>query len=160
MEYTEHRDAELMAAYEEADGRTGADFRAMRERIGWSQNEAEAAMGVKDGTIKRWENPNSGWEVRPYGWAWIDRMHDAFWREVDALTDLAAARIAERGIAKGDVVRISYYRNGKPDTGRAKTRHGEPAGAADAVSRMVGEYFEGEGYKVRYVWAEEGGWVI
>ena len=161
MEREQFSDKEIMAGFEQADGRTGADFRAMRERIGWSQNEVGTAIGVDPNTVKKWENPLAGWDVRPYGWAWIDRMHDAYYREVDALIDAAIAEVEARGIEPGGTVAISYYRNGSTAKyGVARTRHGEPAGAADAVSRAVGEYFENEGYRVRYVWAEEGGWVV
>lgn len=153
-------DEELMAGFELADGRTGADFRAMRERIGWSQNEVGTALNVNPNTVKKWENPLAGWEVRPYGWSWIDRMYEAYWREVDQMIDYAVKEVESQGIPKGGEVRISYYRNGPASSGVARTRHGEPAGAADAVSRAVGEYFESEGYRVRYVWAENGGWII
>lgn len=155
-----YSDAELMAGYEQADGRTGADFRAMRERIGWAQQEAGVAMGVDKSVVQKWETPQAGWDVRPYGWAWIDRMHHAFWNEVDDLIDAAVAEIEKRGIEEGGVVKLSYYRNGGKLKGAARTRHGEPAGAADAVSRAVGDYLEEQGYTVRYVWAEDGGWIV
>lgn len=160
IQYTARSDAELMAEFEAREDRTSADFRAMRERIGWAQREVDAALGMHEGTTKKWESPHTGWDVRPYGWAWIDKMLEAHYREVDTLIAYALSAIEKRGISKGDTVRISYYRNGSPKFGVARTRHGEPAGAADAVSRAVGEYLEDEGYKVRYVWAEEGNCLV
>lgn len=158
--------SELMAAFESGDDRTGADFRAMRERIGWSQNDVERALGCTPTTVKKWESPITGWSVLPYGWAWIDKMYAQYFEEVDALTDLAISRIKSHGIKKGETVRLSYYRNidkqsyDKRKRNAGRTRHQEPPSAANAVSRAVGDYLEDEGYKVRYVWAEDGGWII
>lgn len=143
-----------------SNGRTSADFRAMRERIGWSQNEVGRSMGIDPELVKKWENPNCWYEVLPKGWDWIDRKYAEFWNEVDELIDKALEEIEERGIEEGADVSLSYYRNGAPRYGGARTRHHEPAGAANAVSRAVGDYLGDEGYKVHYVWAEDGGWLI
>ena len=151
--------AELMSADEYAKGRTGVDFRAMRERIGWSQSEVEYALNVTRTTVKKWESPHTGWHVMPFGWQWIDEMYDAYFAEVDRMIELAEKRIAKAGIAKGGVVTLSYYRNGTKDDHMPR-RHGEPAGAANAVSRAVGDYLEEQGYVVRYVWANEGEYII
>ena len=153
-------DSEMMAAFAIVDGRTGADFRAIRESIGWTQAEVAKALNVDKSVIQKWETPQAGWDVRPYGWAWADRMRKAFLAEVDELIDVALDEIERQGIEEGGTVKISYYRNGRVREGVARTRNGEPAGAADTVSRAVGEYLEDEGYKVRYVWAEEGGWIV
>ena len=160
MDNARNTDKELMDGYAMAAGRTCADFKSMRDRIGWSQNEAATAMGIDPNTVKKWENPLAGWDVRPYGWAWIDRMYDAYISEVDSLIDYAISEVDRLGIGDGGTVAISYYRNGQAKGTGIGTRHGEPAGAANAVSRAVGEYFENTGYTVRYVWAENGGFIV
>lgn len=132
-----------------AEERTGAEFRAMRETIGWTQREVGVALGYGDEQpVKRWENPKAGWIIRPFAWAWMDRQVAQHAADVDALIDRAHEWIDRQPGRVAGPVLLAYWRNGIPTDGR-------PAGALNAIAREVGQFLESEGYGVRYVWAND-----
>ena len=122
--------------------RTGAEFRAMRDTIGWTQREAGDAMGFPESTVKKWENPKAGWDVLPVAWDWMDKRMADHVAEVDRLIE-KAHKVADSGKRP---INFAYFRNGMR-TG------GAPAGAMNARAREAASFIESEGYPVRFVWA-------
>lgn len=125
------------------ESRSGAHFRAMRDKIGWTIRELASELGEDERTVKHWENPSSGWLVTTRAWEWMDKATRGFDNNVDRRVAQAHAHLDETG---ADGVTILYRRNGM--------RRGAhyPAGSANAVARAVGEWLASEGYDVRYEW--------
>lgn len=138
--------------------RSGAEFRAMREKLGWSQLEIANELGEDHSTIKKWENPNSvshGWYVRPYVWEWIDKRIVEFEAEVDKRIEQAHEYFK---YTDAKSITILYRRIGMYHYMKVNTRghkHACPVGVANAVARTVGDFLESEGYEVRYDWPED-----
>ena len=138
--------------------RTGAEFRAIREKLGWSQREIAGELGEDHTTVKKWENPSTvayGWKIRPYVWEWLDKRVVEFENEVDEKIDQALEYFKYSG---ADSITILYRRIGMYHSMKVKTRghkHACPVGVANAVARTVGDYLVSEGYNVRYDWPED-----
>ena len=138
--------------------RSGAEFRAIREKLGWSQRELATELGEEHSTIKKWENPGTvsmGWKVRPYVWEWLDKRVEEFENEVNERIDQAHEYFEYTG---ANSVTILYRRIGMYHFMKVKTRghkHACPVGVANAVARTVGDYLMSEGYEVRYEWPED-----
>lgn len=138
--------------------RTGAEFKAIRERLGWSQREIASELGEDHDTVKKWENPGSvshGWKVREHVWDWLDKRVEEFEDEVDRRVVDAHDYIEHTGAQTVTILyrRVGMYHSMKLDSrGR---RHACPVGVANAVAREVGDYLVSEGYEVRYDWPED-----
>ena len=126
--------------------RTGAEFRAMRDKLGWTIRELATELGEEERVVSNWENPRSNWDVRPRAWQWMDRATHAFDATVRKRIDQAHGYLDATRV---DTVSIIYRRNGMKRGGHY------PAGSANAMARAVGDWLESEGYKVRYVWPRD-----
>lgn len=125
--------------------RTSADFRAMRDKIGWTIRELAKELGEEERVISNWENPRSNWDVRPHAWAWMDKAVHGFDALVNHHIDEAHEYLDS---TKSTEVSILYRRNGMKRNGHY------PAGSANAMARAVGEWLVSEGYVVHYVWPQ------
>ena len=54
--------------------RAKAEFRAMRETVGISQNALAAALGVQPRTLRRWEADEERWEPPEDAWEELDAL--------------------------------------------------------------------------------------
>lgn len=138
--------------------RSGAEFRAIREKLGWSQRELANELGEDHSTVKKWENPSTvplGWKIKPYVWDWIDKRVVEFEDEVNRRIDQAHEYFEYTG---ADHITILYRRTGMFHSMKVRTRghkHACPVGVANSVARTVGDYLMSEGYVVRFDWPED-----
>ena len=126
-----------------------AEFRALREACGLTQQNVADAVGVRVTAVKRWERP--GWpdppkDVREYLEGERDRMADMASFSVDKAIELRDGTGAER-------VALSYFRDQEhyDATGRDPGSYG----FANAAARLAAMHLEAEGVEVEFVYPEE-----
>lgn len=125
---------------------TKADFKALRERLGYTQLNAAQALGVDVRTIKRWEKPQQP-EPPADAWAWLDAEADRF----DEMRDHMARKCVESGASRAI---LTYYR-----TQEQYDRSGRDPGSygfANALARAVGEDCLLEDMEVEYRYPDDG----
>lgn len=127
--------------------RSNADFKALRERVGLSQQNVADALGVTVRSVKRWEHEDAQHHAPQDAWDVLDAALRS--QQQAAAHALEIAREA-RGIA-GKMpasVSIGYFRNqGMFD------EHGRddgPFGQANANARAAAAALESEGYDVQF----------
>lgn len=129
--------------------RTKADFKALRERVGLSQNDIADALGVNIKTVKRWEKPDFPYSAPDDAWAYLKEVLDSQRQQVSYLLAVVAKQVEELGNEPA-VVPITYYRDQAmyDEYGRDEGPFGWP----NAVARAVAVELErrGIGYEFRY----------
>ncbi len=122
---------------------TRADFRALRERVGHSQQSLADALGVSVRAVKKWEH-ESGWDAPDDAWELLEAALDTQRRMCDCVLDTAH----EQAESLGDVpcVAMTYYRDQAmfDEFGRDAGYFG----VANANSRAAAMLLEREGYDV------------
>lgn len=130
-------------------GKTGrAAFKALRERVGMSQQNVADALGTNIRTVKRWEHENYRYAVPDNAWELLGSVMERQRASAARALDLA---IKERGLAseKGSVS-ITYYRD--------QTMHDQYArepgayGVANAEARATADLLEDNGFDVEFVY--------
>lgn len=91
--------------------RTKAEFRALRETVGFSQHTLAAELGVSPLSVKRWERPDiDGYNPPADAWDMLDSYiaaHDQMVTEVFAEVRRQVKAIGR----KPDCIPITYYRD-------------------------------------------------
>lgn len=120
---------------------TKADFRATRERIGYTQQWVAHALNVDVRTVKRWENPNY-FEPPADAWEWLEEEVERFEQMLDYALEQAD------GIPH---VVITYYRTQEQfeQYGRDKGFYG----FANALAREVAQCVDAE---IEYRYPDSG----
>lgn len=125
---------------------TKADFKATRERIGYTQQQAAHALGVGIKTVKRWEQPN---QPKPPvdAWEWLLGEADRF----DDMLELAVRKAVD---GNANNVVLTYFRTQEQydQCGRDEGSYG----FANALARAVGYECECEGLEVEYRYPDGG----
>lgn len=126
-----------------------AEFRALREACGLTQQNVADAVGVRVTAVKRWERP--GWpdppeDVREYLEIERDRLEQMASYAADKAVELRDETGAER-------VTLSYYRD-QEHYDRAG-RDAGPVGYANAAARLAALYLEAEGLEVAFSYPED-----
>lgn len=124
-----------------------ADFRAMREGLGLTQQDVALALGVKPLTVKRWENPGNEWEPPAFAWDCLDEMEER-------RDELVAFAVEKAHGSPAQHVVLTYYRSHTD-----YSEHGRdegPHGFANACAREVAGILRGEGYEVEFAYPENG----
>lgn len=129
-------------------GRSKADFKALRELCGLTHGDVASALGVRNLSVKRWENPNTepGWYEPPQdAWDYLDEMRERMEARADSMTLQA---IDARDRSGSSEVEVPYHR------GRGEHNHDhdgpEPVGFANAAARLAWLHLESEGFDVRF----------
>ena len=130
---------------------TKADFKALRDAIGLSQQDVADACGVRLTTVKRWERP--GFPEPPEdAWRHLNDMAMRHDRMVDDMVGVV------RGMADGHgapgVVAITYYR----DQAQYDELGRDPGtfAFANAVAREVALRLADEGVPVEFRYPDDG----
>lgn len=125
---------------------TKADFKAERERIGYTQAWVALACDVDIRTVKRWEKPGCP-EPPEDAWMWLARESDRF----DEMRDHMARKCVESGASRAI---LTYYRT----QGQYDQLGREPGsyGFANALARAVGEDCLLEDMDVEYRYPDDG----
>lgn len=136
-------------------GRGKADFKALRELCGLSQQDVADALGVRLTSAKRWENPRTenGWYEPPEdAWAYLDSMRELMESQADFICERAIDLRDATGVTEAEV---TYYR-GQAEFDASSTSGG-PVGFVNATARLAGLYLESEGFEVRFVYPRREG---
>lgn len=125
-----------------------ATFRAMRERLGLTQQDAADALGVRVLTVKRWER--TGFPEPPDdAWAYLNSMRDRMVEMAEFAADKAVELRDETG-----AIALTYFRD--QDQYDATGRDDGPVGFANAVARLTASYLEVEGFDVEFRYPDDG----
>ena len=127
-----------------------ADFRALREGIGLTQQNVADMCGVKVNAVKRWERV--GWPDPPDdAWDALEAMADRH----DELVAFGVAKALELSAQTGapDVVLTYYHDQGQYD---ALGRDEGPYGFVNAVARDVAAELSAKGMDVAFRYPDDG----
>ena len=135
--------------------RTKADFRALRETVGFSQHTLAAELGVSPLSVKRWERPDiDGYNPPADAWELLDSYlatHDQMVAEVFAEVRL---QVKANG-RKPDCIPITYYRDQAQFD--ALGRDEGYYGVANANARALAGKLRRAGYTVEFRYPGELG---
>ena len=126
--------------------RTTANFRALRELCGITQQQAADDLGVRVRTVKRWESGE------------VPAPDDAVRYIADAAADHTRAvrervgEIAARADPGADEVCLQYYRTQAQADLAGDT---DPYQFSNAVTRSIAERLEAMGYRVSFSYPDE-----
>ncbi len=129
---------------------TAANFRALRELCGITQQQAADAMNVQIRTVKRWEKGET--PVPDDALAWLRRCAVDHTKSVrDEIS-----RMAE-GVRPGEVLCLPYYRTQDQVDAEAEMWGIEalPFGFVNAIYRSVAERLTDMGYLVSFKYPDE-----
>lgn len=122
--------------------RTKADFKALREIVGMSQQTLADALKVDIRSVQRWEADGNTWEPPADAWQVLD---DA--RERQRWTVENALEIAEAPENAGSAVSLTYWTS-QEDYERAG--HGGNYQMANANARMIAYMLNERGRSVSF----------
>lgn len=132
------------------DQHSKADFRALREGIGLTQQNVADMCGVKVNTAKRWER--TGWPDPPED-AW-DALGEAADRH-DELVAFGVAKALDLAASTGVTeVALTYYHDQAQYD--AMGRDEGPYGFVNAVARDVAAELTGRGLDVCFRYPDDG----
>lgn len=147
-------------------GRGKADFRAMRETVGLSQETLARRAKVQVTTVKRWERmsypdlmpPEGVWEMLEELKRNQDYLVDMSLEKLEELTVDLEADAASRGVEARINYPLTYYKDqrqwieyGHPD---ADPRGGDYA-MSNATTRIIADELRADGKNVRFVYPDE-----
>jgi len=139
------------------DGRTRADFRALRETVGMSQTAMSDRLGVAVRSVRRWEELDTdGWQEPPQdAWDVLDEAR-ALQRHVVAYAVRRVLSAREEMGAAPERVELAYW----PDALTYDERHDADGiddwRMANANARLVGVELARRGFQVTYRFPGEG----
>lgn len=122
--------------------RSKADFKALRETIGMSQQALADSLHVDKRSIQRWEAPGNAWEPPADAWEVLDVA-----RERQRWTVENALEIARSPENIHAPVSLTYWKS-QADYERAG--HGGDYQMANANARMIAAILEDEGRAVSF----------
>lgn len=128
--------------------KTTANFRALRELCGVTQQHAADALGVRALTVKRWEKGETPIPGDAMEWLMgCVEEHDA--GVVENLGRLLAALPAD-----GEAC-LTYYRTQDQADSEAHPEQAGPYGFLNAVTRSTAERLVAMGYRVSFSYPDE-----
>lgn len=139
---------------EEPDGRTKADFAALRETVGLTQANLADDLGVQARSVRRWEQPGQeGYEPPADAWDMLDSYADLQRQMVDHARE-TVMRTGEGAGHQPDEVVLTYYRSQEQydELGRDEGWYGVANANARAVAAELARY----GLSVRFSYPGEG----
>lgn len=139
---------------EEPDGRTKADFAALRETVGLTQANLADDLGVQARSVRRWEQPGrEGYEPPADAWDMLDSYAD-LQRQMVGHARETVMRTGEEAGRQPDEVVLTYYRSQEQydELGRDEGWYGVANANARAVAAELARY----GLSVRFAYPGEG----
>lgn len=126
---------------------TKAQFKALRERVGMSQQDVADTLGVNARTVKRWEHEADRREPPADAVELLKRQLNVQREMVDYMVGVCERVTEERG-RMPSLVPIAYYRDQAmyDEFGRDSG----PFGVANANARAVAQELEALGYEVEF----------
>lgn len=132
------------------DQHSKADFRAMREGIGLTQQNVADHFGINTRTVKRWEHPDWG-DIPEDAWEYLEDMadrHDLIVRDTVEQMLLTAQKTHVGQVA------VTYFRDQQQynESGRDEG----PVGFVNAVARDVAAELAALGIDVAFRYPDDG----
>lgn len=128
--------------------KTTANFRALRELCGITQQQAADACGVRVLTVKRWERGDA--PVPDDAMAWLMECVAEHDRGVaNELGEIMA------NLPEGAEVCLTYYRTQEQADAEAYHEQAGPHGFLNAVTRSTAEHLVAMGYRVSFSYPDE-----
>lgn len=129
-----------------------AEFRALREQVGLSQQDVADMLGVKVLSVKRWEKPDYPFEIPQDAWDVLDEAYGLQRNAVENAVDQVIAAGESVGRSAEMPVRITYWRT-QGDYDERHPHDPGPFGQANATARAVAEKLRGLGIHVAFAFA-------
>lgn len=134
--------------------RSRAEFRALRESVGYSQADVARALGVTVRSVRRWEIPTPGYRGAPAdAWALLD---DAMERQAATVAGSLDAVDGLREQVPDAPVQLTYYRS-QAQFDEYGREPGTPYGAANANTRLVADQLRCQGVDVSFAYPDDDG---
>ena len=132
------------------DQHSKADFRALREGIGLTQQNLADHFNVNVRTVKRWEHPDYN-DIPENVWDYLEDMADQYDTIVEDMSAAMVAVATKNGI---DSLTITYYRNQQQynECGRDDG----PVGFVNAMARDVAAEVGRHGIDVCFRYPDDG----
>lgn len=127
-----------------------ADFKALRETLGLTQQNVADAVGVRVLAVKRWEKPGEA-EPPEDVWEYLFDMHE---RMLDMVTFSVGKAVEMRDLTGAEVVALTYFRD--QEQYDASGREPGPYGFVNAVARCTADRLYGEGFDVEFRYPDDG----
>lgn len=124
-----------------------AQFKALRERAGLTQQDVADALDVNVRSVKRWEHEAHPYDAPDEAWELLEQRLDTQRQMVEYLADVVEDA-AEKAGRPPALVPITYYRDQ-----RMYDTFGRDAGAygiANANARATADMLERMGYEVEF----------
>lgn len=133
--------------------KTKAQFRAMRDRVGLSQQDVADELDVNIKTVKRWEKPDNDCLPPEDAWSLLEHALNIQRQQVDYAFAVVDDQIDQTGKPPEQVV-LTYFRDQQmyDDHGRDLGRFGQ----ANATARAVAFVLEDLGCNVVFAYPGEG----
>lgn len=128
--------------------KTTANFRALRELCGVTQQQAADALGMRALTVKRWEKGDT--PIPGDAMAWLMGCVE----EHDAGVAENLGRILAALPAGGDVS-MTYYRTQEQADADAYPEQAGPYGFLNSITRSTAERLVAMGYRVSFSYPDE-----
>lgn len=152
-DYGSSTETHLPYAEKVSEPRTKADFKALREACGLSQQNVADALGVHLQTIKRWEKPSFPYAVPDDAFGYLDSVAESQANQVSYMLSVVAKQVEQFG--KNPVlVPITYYRDQQMYDiyGRDKGPFGWP----NAVARKLAYELDKRGISYSFRYPDDG----
>jgi transcriptional regulator with XRE-family HTH domain len=133
-----------MASVFERFNRTPANFRALRDMVGFKQDEFASIVDVDRSAVRRWD---SGKEAVPeVAWRVLEGLVDDHFALVGDLVATAGSEAAPAQERGGEPVRLTYYRSRDDFSGEGDWQ------SASNAARAAAERLLQLGYTVEFVY--------
>lgn len=126
-----------------------ANFRALREQVGYSQQDVADALGVHIRSVKRWEDPRYPFDIPGDAWSLLEAAHEMQRRVVDEAVERACGAGEATGMHSGVPVVLAYWRT-QADYDERHPLDPGPFGQANATARAAAERLRGIGFDVSF----------
>lgn len=131
---------------------TKADFRAMRELVGYSQQALASVLGIDQRTIRRWEDETCDSHASEEAVELLQSALSVQSQMVDYALQVAEAQSNDFGKAP-KVIHLTYYRD--QDSYDRFGRDEGYCGIANANSRAAAAELKRHGYEVEFRYPSE-----
>lgn len=124
-----------------------ADFKALRERVGMSQQNVADALNVNVRSVKRWEHEAYPYDAPDEAWELLEHRLDVQHRMVEYAVDVVESAAEKAGFAPA-LIPITYYRDQQmyDQCGLDEVAFG----IANANARAIADVLERMGYEVEF----------
>lgn len=130
--------------------RTKAEFRALRQMVGYTQSQIAHMLNIDGSTVRRWERADMEWQPTKEAWKLLD---DARSRQVTTLKK-AYSILKDSGTKN---VILPIYRTAE-EYALTHPGNGQEFSRVNANNLQLASFVMIEGYSVEWVFGSSGKW--